>query len=210
MISHTGRVELARETFALIAAKGYSGFMSYEAPNEAAWKRMVEFVHAHSRAKIGLQLAHAGRKGSCNLPWEGDDPLRDVEEPRAPEGNLAGNELVQDDAERVDIRADVDVLEPSVGLLRRHVERRPDRCARDRAHPRRRRRDALRQSEVEQLRLSVRRHQDVPGLQVAMNDALHVRVVHRAARLHRGRQHLVERTSLRPPVQRSAVADRLH
>jgi len=41
------------------------------------WKRIVEFVHAHSRAKIGLQLGHAGRKGSCNLPWEGDDPLRD-------------------------------------------------------------------------------------------------------------------------------------
>jgi anthraniloyl-CoA monooxygenase len=47
--------------------------------NEAqriAWKRVVDFVHAHSPAKIGIQLAHAGRKGSCNLPWEGGDPLR--------------------------------------------------------------------------------------------------------------------------------------
>jgi anthraniloyl-CoA monooxygenase len=43
----------------------------------AAWKRVVEFVRAHSRSAIGIQLAHAGRKGSCNLPWEGDDPLRD-------------------------------------------------------------------------------------------------------------------------------------
>ncbi len=43
---------------------------------ERAWKGIVDFVHARSRAKIGLQLAHAGRKGSCNLPWEGDDPLR--------------------------------------------------------------------------------------------------------------------------------------
>ena len=42
-----------------------------------AWKRVVDFVHAHTNAKIGLQLGHAGRKGSCNLPWEGDDPLRD-------------------------------------------------------------------------------------------------------------------------------------
>ncbi len=42
-----------------------------------AWKRIVDFVHAHTRSKIGLQLGHAGRKGSCNLPWEGDDPLRD-------------------------------------------------------------------------------------------------------------------------------------
>lgn len=28
-----------REFFALVAAKGYAGFASYEAPNEAAWKR---------------------------------------------------------------------------------------------------------------------------------------------------------------------------
>jgi anthraniloyl-CoA monooxygenase len=49
----------------------------YRDEHERAWKRIVDFVHAHSPARIGLQLAHAGRKGSCNLPWEGDDPLRD-------------------------------------------------------------------------------------------------------------------------------------
>ncbi|MBL8858845.1 MAG: bifunctional salicylyl-CoA 5-hydroxylase/oxidoreductase [Planctomycetes bacterium] len=43
----------------------------------AGWKRIVEFVHARTAAKIGMQLGHAGRKASCNLPWEGDDPLRD-------------------------------------------------------------------------------------------------------------------------------------
>jgi anthraniloyl-CoA monooxygenase len=41
----------------------------------AAWKRIVEFVRAHAAAKIGLQIAHAGRKASCSLPWEGDRPL---------------------------------------------------------------------------------------------------------------------------------------
>ena len=49
--------------------------------NEAhgsAWKRIVDFVHANSRSKIGLQLAHAGRKGSCALPWAGGAPLRDA------------------------------------------------------------------------------------------------------------------------------------
>ncbi|MSR63366.1 MAG: bifunctional salicylyl-CoA 5-hydroxylase/oxidoreductase [Planctomycetes bacterium] len=50
----------------------------YTDEHERAWKRIVDFVHANSPAKIGLQLAHAGRKGSCNLPWEGDDPLRDA------------------------------------------------------------------------------------------------------------------------------------
>ena len=43
-----------------------------------AWKRIVDFVHARSRSKIGIQLAHAGRKASCSLPWVGDAPLRDA------------------------------------------------------------------------------------------------------------------------------------
>jgi anthraniloyl-CoA monooxygenase len=38
--------------------------------HEAAWRRVVDFVHRQSRAKIGVQLAHAGRKGSCHVPWE--------------------------------------------------------------------------------------------------------------------------------------------
>ena len=50
----------------------------WNAEQMQAWKRIVAFVHGNSRARIGLQLAHAGRKGSCNLPWEGDDPLRDA------------------------------------------------------------------------------------------------------------------------------------
>ena len=42
------------------------------------WKRVVDFVHRHSHAKIGLQLGHAGRKGSTKLMWEGmDQPLPD-------------------------------------------------------------------------------------------------------------------------------------
>ena len=41
-----------------------------------AWARIVDFVHAHSTAKIGLQLGHSGRKGSTKLMWEGmDEPL---------------------------------------------------------------------------------------------------------------------------------------
>ena len=43
----------------------------------AAWRRVVDFVHAHTEARIGLQLGHAGRKASCHLPWEGDEPLTD-------------------------------------------------------------------------------------------------------------------------------------
>lgn len=42
-----------------------------------AWERIVEFVHRNSKAAIGIQLAHAGRKGSCSRAWEGDAPLSD-------------------------------------------------------------------------------------------------------------------------------------
>jgi len=41
-----------------------------------AWKRVVDFVHTRSSAKIGLQLGHAGPKGSTQLGWEEiDEPL---------------------------------------------------------------------------------------------------------------------------------------
>ena len=41
-----------------------------------AWDRIVDFVHSHSRAKIGLQLGHAGPKGSTQLGWQQiDEPL---------------------------------------------------------------------------------------------------------------------------------------
>jgi len=43
-----------------------------------AWKRIVDFVHRSTGAKIGIQLGHAGRKGSTLPPWEGQDiPLPD-------------------------------------------------------------------------------------------------------------------------------------
>ncbi|HEV8444989.1 MAG TPA: bifunctional salicylyl-CoA 5-hydroxylase/oxidoreductase, partial [Steroidobacteraceae bacterium] len=41
-----------------------------------AWARIVKFVHAHSPAKICLQIGHSGRKGSTQLGWEeSDHPL---------------------------------------------------------------------------------------------------------------------------------------
>ena len=43
---------------------------------EAAWKRLTDFVHAETDAKICAQIGHAGRKGSTRLAWEGiDKPL---------------------------------------------------------------------------------------------------------------------------------------
>jgi anthraniloyl-CoA monooxygenase len=52
----------------------------YKPEHVTAWRRIVDFVHGVSGTKIGIQLAHAGRKGSTRRLWEGiDEPL--------PEGN---------------------------------------------------------------------------------------------------------------------------
>ncbi|MEI2812904.1 MAG: bifunctional salicylyl-CoA 5-hydroxylase/oxidoreductase [Burkholderiaceae bacterium] len=43
---------------------------------ESAWKRITDFVHANSQAKMAIQIGHAGRKGSTMLAWDGiDQPL---------------------------------------------------------------------------------------------------------------------------------------
>ena len=52
----------------------------YAPEHEAAWRRIVEFVHAETDAGIGMQLGHSGPKGSTQLGWQdADAPL--------PEGN---------------------------------------------------------------------------------------------------------------------------
>jgi anthraniloyl-CoA monooxygenase len=45
----------------------------WNADHVAAWKRIVDFVHGQSKAKICLQLGHSGGKGSTGLGWEGSD-----------------------------------------------------------------------------------------------------------------------------------------
>jgi anthraniloyl-CoA monooxygenase len=47
----------------------------YREEHAAAWKRIVDFVHQHSDARIGIQLAHAGRKGSVRHPWERNEDV---------------------------------------------------------------------------------------------------------------------------------------
>jgi anthraniloyl-CoA monooxygenase len=48
----------------------------YAPEHEVRWKRIVDFVHAETDAKIGIQLGHSGPKGSTQLGWEeADAPL---------------------------------------------------------------------------------------------------------------------------------------
>jgi anthraniloyl-CoA monooxygenase len=45
----------------------------YTPEQVAAWKRIVDFVHANSRARFCLQLGHSGPKGATRVGWEGYD-----------------------------------------------------------------------------------------------------------------------------------------
>ncbi|MDX5382955.1 MAG: bifunctional salicylyl-CoA 5-hydroxylase/oxidoreductase [Rhodobacterales bacterium] len=48
----------------------------YAPEHEAAWRRLVDFVHAETEAKICCQIGHSGRKGSTQLGWQKmDAPL---------------------------------------------------------------------------------------------------------------------------------------
>jgi anthraniloyl-CoA monooxygenase len=81
----------------------------WNAAQQAAFTRIVEFVHANSTAAIGLQLGHSGPKGSTQVGWEAmDEPL--------PEGNwplLAASAVAygeQNQVPRAMTRADMDAL----------------------------------------------------------------------------------------------------
>ncbi|MGI8706410.1 MAG: bifunctional salicylyl-CoA 5-hydroxylase/oxidoreductase [Sphingomicrobium sp.] len=75
----------------------------------AAWKRIVDFVHSHSKAKICLQLGHSGAKGSTQLGWEEDNAPLD-------EGNwpvMAASDVPWSPANQVPrpmTRADMDMV----------------------------------------------------------------------------------------------------
>ncbi|MDH3582019.1 MAG: NADH:flavin oxidoreductase/NADH oxidase, partial [Hyphomicrobiales bacterium] len=47
----------------------------YSDENELALARVVKFFRDFGSAKIGIQLAHAGRKASAKLPWQGGTAL---------------------------------------------------------------------------------------------------------------------------------------
>jgi anthraniloyl-CoA monooxygenase len=88
----------------------------------AAWRRITDFVHANSRAKICLQLGHSGGKGSTQLGWEVmDAPL--------PKGNwplIAASDIPWSGANqrpRPMTRADMDeVREQFVAATRMGIE----------------------------------------------------------------------------------------
>jgi 2,4-dienoyl-CoA reductase-like NADH-dependent reductase (Old Yellow Enzyme family) len=53
----------------------------YRDENEARLRRALDFCRAHGVVKLGIQLAHAGRKASVHTPAEGGKPLAAGENP---------------------------------------------------------------------------------------------------------------------------------
>lgn len=80
----------------------------YEPRHTEAWRRIVNFVHANSDAKIAIQLGHAGAKGSTRRAWDGADlPLDEGNWPlvsASPQQYLAGVSQVAREASLDDLR----------------------------------------------------------------------------------------------------------
>jgi 2,4-dienoyl-CoA reductase-like NADH-dependent reductase (Old Yellow Enzyme family) len=53
----------------------------YSDENEASLRRVIDFCKRFGVAKLGIQLAHAGRKGSVHRPSDGSKPLGAGENP---------------------------------------------------------------------------------------------------------------------------------
>ncbi len=50
----------------------------YAPEHELSWKRIIDFIHQETAAKVCCQIGHSGRKGSTQLGWEDmDAPLPD-------------------------------------------------------------------------------------------------------------------------------------
>jgi len=81
----------------------------YAPQHEPAWKRIVDFVHTETDAKICCQLGHSGAKGSTQLGWEDmDAPLKSGNWPVMAPSAIAWSERNQ--RARAMTRADMDVV----------------------------------------------------------------------------------------------------
>ena len=71
----------------------------YSDENEAALKPIVEWVRGWMpQVKLGIQLAHAGRKASAQRPWKGGGPLTQADAPDLPWTTFSASSLPYDPA----------------------------------------------------------------------------------------------------------------
>jgi anthraniloyl-CoA monooxygenase len=76
----------------------------YAPAHAPAWKRIVDWVHANSGARIAMQIGHAGAKASTRLAWDGiDQPLHEGNWPivsASPQRYLEGRSQLAREATR--------------------------------------------------------------------------------------------------------------
>ena len=83
-LMHLGTLAVSGASMMLVEATGVTpqGRITpqcvglYSDENEAAIKRAIDFCQGISQIRIGIQLAHAGRKASTWRPWQGRGPLK--------------------------------------------------------------------------------------------------------------------------------------
>ncbi|WP_292898204.1 bifunctional salicylyl-CoA 5-hydroxylase/oxidoreductase [Nitratireductor sp.] len=86
---------------------GCPGF--YKPEHEAAWTRIVDFIHQETDAKICAQIGHSGPKGSTQLGWqEMDAPLKEGNWPLLAASDVSWSEKNQ--TPRAMDRADMDMV----------------------------------------------------------------------------------------------------
>lgn len=104
----------------------------YKPEHVDAWRRVVDFVHQNSKAAVGIQLGHAGRKGSTQKLWEHPDkPLPEANWelmsasaiPYGPE-NQVPREMTRDDMTTIRdafVKSTKMVLEAGFDVLELHL-----------------------------------------------------------------------------------------
>ncbi len=105
----------------------------YKPEHVGAWRRIVDFIHDNSAAKVSIQLGHAGRKGATKLMWEGDnEPLDEggwelmsaSPIPYYPAASQTPREMTRADMDRTigeHVRATEYALEAGFDLLEIHM-----------------------------------------------------------------------------------------
>ncbi|WP_166418608.1 bifunctional salicylyl-CoA 5-hydroxylase/oxidoreductase [Cochlodiniinecator piscidefendens] len=81
----------------------------YAPEHEAAWRRVTDFVHQQTGAKMCCQIGHAGRKGSTQVGWQemdaplasGNWPLMSASALAWSDGNQTPREMTRGDMDQV-------------------------------------------------------------------------------------------------------------
>jgi hypothetical protein len=127
--------------YTMLAGRAWIGSPSRKRVSSSATARAESYRRAGSRSRHFSTIVSRSR-GIDGTKRRGDgasslcaDERRD--EVVKVERRASGEELVEDDAEAVDVRAAVDEVRLSTSLFRRHVAERPRDCARERVAARR-------------------------------------------------------------------------